>query len=298
MKFFKKMQSMMLLVGVTAVLASCGSEAVGQEDTSAEESTLAMEAYETDDGNLKISLPGDDWTIDESSADFYVFSSSKGLVMISHLENASDELYPEEEDQLDMILDIEGFSSDNYEVDDFSRMQTSSIKTFDAQIHYTDDNTMYSSGILRGVLTKEDVYMASAMLKTDDEKLLKEMQKSLKNYVWSGETVLEPTAEATPEPTAEATPEPTTEATPEPTAEATPELTAEVTPVPESEITAVNKSGYCHSAAYVRDAPDNQSNIIGSVEIGDTVSVTGEIRNWYRISYQGGTAYICKDYVR
>ncbi len=336
MKFkLLKHKGILFAVCTMLLITGCGSSSSGTDSSSSEttESSaadLTMKEYTSKDGTLSISLPGENWELDEDSSDLYVFSSDKGLVMISHSANASDELYPESEDNLGMILEIEGYSSENYEVDDFQRMQTNSVKSFDALIHYTEDSAMYSSGILHGVLSDDDVYMASAMLKDSDESMISALQDSLKNYVWEeqedsstkkskkskkttatptpettkeasqeeAEATAEPTAEATAEPTAEATAEPTAEATAEPTAEATPEATAVVTQVPESEITAVNRSGYCHSAAYVRDAPDSGSNIIGSVAEGDTLTITGEIRNWYRISYQGQTAYVCKDYVK
>lgn len=273
---------------------------------------LSLQEYVTSDGDLTLNLPGDDWQIDEESEDLYIFSSSDGLVMFTHSENASDEMYPSSEGDIGMILDIEGYSSEGYEILEFRRLEAGAMKSFQSVIEYTESGAMYDRGILHGILIGEDVYMASAMLTNQDDTLLEAMKECVYGYVWESEDQLsnpveaivtpEPTSEATPEPTQEATPEPTPEptpeATPEPTPEATPEPTRIVTPVPESEVTALSREGVCHSAAYVRNAPDNGSNVIGSVEEGEKVTITGEVRNWYRISYDGQTAYVCKDYIQ
>ena len=148
--------------------------------------------------------------------------------------------------------------------------------------------------------------MASAMVTKEDEALMEALKSSVYEYSWEMEPSdekKEVTPEVTPEATPEATPEPTPQATPEPTPETTPEPTPQATPepappVPPEDITPVSRSGYCHSPAYVRSGPDNTSSVVGSVEEGQTVTITGEIRNWYQISYGGGTAYVCKDYIQ
>ena len=205
---------------------------------------------------------------------------------------------------------------------EFSRSEVAQMKSYRAVIRYTEENAVYSWGILNGILLGDDAYMASAMVTKEDEALMEALKSSVYEYSWemepsdekkevtpevtpeaTPEATPEPTPQATPEPTPETTPEPTPQATPEPTPEAAPEPTPQATPepappVPPEDITPVSRSGYCHSPAYVRSGPDNTSSVVGSVEEGQTVTITGEIRNWYQISYGGGTAYVCKDYIQ
>ncbi|MGI6011941.1 MAG: SH3 domain-containing protein [Ruminococcus sp.] len=310
----KKVILSFLTAGCAALLAGCSS----QEE--AQETAPAMEEYVSEDGALSVNLPGDDWQIDEDDDTMKIFSSSDGLVMITHTENASDEMYPQSEEDIQMILEIEGYASEGYEVTEFTRSEVAELKSYQAVVHYTEEDAVYSWGILNGMLMGDQVYMASAMVVDESEAMLEAMKSSVYGYSWktdeeekktvtpelTEEPTPEPTEEVTPEPTEEPTPEPTAEPTPEPTAEptpeATPEPTAEPTPeptaVPQEEITPVSRSGYCHSPAYIRNAPNNSSGIVGSVEEGQTVTITGEIRNWYQIAYGGGTAYVCKDYIR
>ncbi|MGI6008184.1 MAG: SH3 domain-containing protein [Ruminococcus sp.] len=314
MKSIKKKVFCSFMAGCAVMAAGCTS----QEDALQE--VPEMQEYISEDGALSVSLPGDEWQMDEDDDTMKLFSSPDGLVMITHTENASDEMYPQSEDDLQMILEIEGYTSEGYEVTEFARSQVANLKTYQAVIRYTEENAVYSWGILKGILLDDDVYMASAMVVPEDEAMLEAMKSSVYDYSWevdekenlvvtpeptpeatpepTSEVTPEPTPEATPEPTPEVTPEPTPEATPEPTPEATPEPTPEAVPVSPEDITPVSRSGYCHSSAYIRSGPDNSSAVVGTVESGQTVTITGEIRNWYQISYDGGTAYVCKDYIQ
>lgn len=260
--------------------------------------------------------------MDEDDDTMKIFSSPEGIVMVTHTENAADEMYPQTEEDIQTVLEIEGYDSEGYEVTEFSRSEVAQMKSYRAVIRYTEENAVYSWGILNGILLGDDVYMASAMVTKEDEALMEALKSSVYEYSWemepsdekkevtpevtpeaTPEATPEPTPQATPEPTPETTPEPTPQATPEPTPEAAPEPTPQATPepappVPPEDITPVSRSGYCHSPAYVRNGPDNTSSVVGSVEEGQTVTITGEIRNWYQISYGGGTAYVCKDYIQ
>ncbi|MFD3446571.1 SH3 domain-containing protein [Microbacteriaceae bacterium 4G12] len=51
------------------------------------------------------------------------------------------------------------------------------------------------------------------------------------------------------------------------------------------------------SSLRVRTGPSTSHTIIGAVTKGQAVQVTGEVQDWYKISYGGQTAYVSKDYV-
>ena len=314
----KKALLALAAAGCAVAVTGCSSQEEVQEEIP------AMQEYTSEDDSLLISLPGEDWQMDEDDDTMKIFSSPDGIVMVTHTENAADEMYPQTEDDIQMVLEIEGYDSEGYEVTEFSRSEVAQLKSYRAVIRYTEENAAYSWGILNGILLGDDVYMASAMVTEEEEALVEALKSSVYEYSWKledteekkeekkeeekkeetkKEATPEPTPEATPEPTPEATPEPTPEATPEPTPEATPEPTPQATPEPappaaEGDVTPTSRSGYCHSPAYVRSGPNNTSSVVGSVEEGQTVTITGEIRNWYQISYGGGTAYVCKDYIQ
>ena len=308
---------------LTLAAAGCAAAVTGcARQENVQEEIPAMQEYVSEDGSLMLNLPGGDWQMDEDDDTMKIFSSPEGNVMVTHTENAADEMYPQTEEDIQTVLEIEGYDSEGYEVTEFSRSEVAQMKSYRAVIRYTEENAVYSWGILNGILLGDDVYMASAMVTKEDEALMEALKSSVYEYSWemepsdekkevtpevtpeaTPEATPEPTPQATPEPTPETTPEPTPQATPEPTPEAAPEPTPQATPepappVPPEDITPVSRSGYCHSPAYVRSGPDNTSSVVGSVEEGQTVTITGEIRNWYQISYGGGTAYVCKDYIQ
>ncbi len=312
MKRSRKILLAALMLGCTAALATgCKDKEV--KDAAAV--TAEPQKYVSKDENMVIYLPDHTWSTDEESNDLHIFTSVDGLIMISHTANEGDELYPEEEADLKKILDAEGYTSVGYEVESFEKNQISSMKSYKAVIRYTDKKATYTYGVLYGTILGDDVYLASAMVLSDDEQTLEAIKKAVYGFEWTpDEEILKPeetkapeedeivtpevTKETTPQVTPEKTPEATPEATPEPTPESTPETTPEATPVPQEEITSLSQTGVCSSPAYVRSGPNTASDILGSLEQGDTVAITGEIRNWYRISYQGSTAYICKDYMQ
>lgn len=51
------------------------------------------------------------------------------------------------------------------------------------------------------------------------------------------------------------------------------------------------------SSLRIRTGPSTSHSIIGHLDKGQTVQITGEVQDWYKISHNGQTAYISKDYV-
>ena len=65
---------------------------------------------------------------------------------------------------------------------------------------------------------------------------------------------------------------------------------------PEYVITDVSKTMYVNSSANVRSQPDKNEDKVGTLSPNDEVKVTGLVDNgWYRVSYNGGEAYIKAD---
>lgn len=52
------------------------------------------------------------------------------------------------------------------------------------------------------------------------------------------------------------------------------------------------------TALNIRKEPSYEADIIGTLERGATIEITGESGNWYIIDYKGGKGYVSKDYVR
>lgn len=51
------------------------------------------------------------------------------------------------------------------------------------------------------------------------------------------------------------------------------------------------------SSLRVRTGPSTNHDVIGGLSRGEVVEILGEVQDWYKISYEGQTAYVSKDYV-
>lgn len=54
---------------------------------------------------------------------------------------------------------------------------------------------------------------------------------------------------------------------------------------------------YCSSPVNVRTLPGMDGEVIGSLESGQKVAVTGKEGGWYEITFEGKKAYVYKDYL-
>ena len=72
--------------------------------------------------------------------------------------------------------------------------------------------------------------------------------------------------------------------------------TAEQSPYSCKDMTATM---YAQSSVNVRDLPDTNGNKVGGLSTNQEVSVTGQCNEtgWYRINYNGGTAYVSNSYL-
>lgn len=79
------------------------------------------------------------------------------------------------------------------------------------------------------------------------------------------------------------------------------ESTESTEPEQQSTYSFTDKSAtmYAQSAVNVRDLPDTNGNKVGGLSTNQEVSVTGQCNEtgWYRINYNGGTAYVSDSYL-
>ena len=107
--------------------------------------------------------------------------------------------------------------------------------------------------------------------------------------------------EETTAPTPEVTEEPSEETTAElETVEATTDQTSEPKPTEEPEYTYTDMTAtmYATQTVNVRDLPSTDGEKVGSLSTNQEVSITGQASTgWYRIQYEGGTAYVSDKYL-
>ncbi len=111
------------------------------------------------------------------------------------------------------------------------------------------------------------------------------------------EVVEEVTEEATE--TEEVTEAPAEEATETPAAEAPAEEPVAEEPASPYSYTELSQTMYAQSTVNVRDLPEQSGAKVGSLTTNQEVTVTGQCNEtgWYRISYNGGEAYVSDSYL-
>lgn len=64
-------------------------------------------------------------------------------------------------------------------------------------------------------------------------------------------------------------------------------------------VSSVSKTGYANvsTSLLIRREPSSSSATIGRYSSGAAIQITGELDNWYRVSYSGKTGYVNKAYV-
>lgn len=317
-KIQKRLAIGCLLAGLALSAAGCQKNTDENEAANILEDTPPVE-FVSEDRLVSIVLPDESWSVDDSTEDLYMFSSSAGMIMLTKMSSAKP-VVPESESDLKIILQKEGYNSENYEVIEYEDWKIAEMTSYRAVVKYNSSKSTYAYGILYATVIGEDEYMASAMLFSDNETQMEHVKKAVYQFKvqpdeadeLEGEPLPEPTAEVTPEPTPEAEPEseavpepeaepepePEPEPTPEPQPEPEPEPQPQPEPAPETEAVPASGTRICASAAYVRSGPNTDSPVVGTVTEGETITIVSEVRNWYGISYGGTVAYVCKDYIQ
>lgn len=66
---------------------------------------------------------------------------------------------------------------------------------------------------------------------------------------------------------------------------------------PSISFTSTSGTGYATDSVNVREEPSTSARVIGSLSEGDSVTITGRGSGWYRVNYNGQTAYVSSSYL-
>lgn len=289
-----KLIAFLIVLGIVGTLGGCQGEKQEETMPTPEAMNNPVE-FVSDSGKMSIMLPDDSWKMAEDTESLCMFSSKQGIIMLSKTQD-TNLVVPESTEDVRKVLQKEGYSSENYEVIEYSEQNIDQLKSYRTVVRYEGDNVFYTYGILYGTILGDKEYMATAMLYGDDEAELERVKTSIYSFeVTPDEMTPEPTKELIPEatPTPEATPEqqatPTAEPTPEPTPQPTPEPTP--TPEPEPIWRTVKQSGN------LRTGPGDAYDLIMTISAGNDVLVYGQENGWYDCEYNGARGYLYKRFL-
>ena len=93
-------------------------------------------------------------------------------------------MYPQREEDIQTVLEIEGYDSEGYEVTEFSRSEVAQMKILSGSHPIHGRECSLFLGDSERILLGDDVYMASAMVTKEDEALMEALKSSVYEYSW------------------------------------------------------------------------------------------------------------------
>lgn len=226
--------------------------------------------YTTSDSKLTITLPDKDWfNIADADSRRTFICDKIGILTIDHSTGGYADVttIPSSEKELEKQLTSRtnaaagGEESEGalYTLVDSQFSSTDVAESFYYEVAYPEGNkTRYE--IVWGMKAPEELYKAIARSYTADESAIDKIRTSVKSIQVSGGNYdgIVRTAGA----------------------------------IDTSETANTGNRYRCIQSANVRDAATNKSNVIGTVESGETIDVLNQTGSWFEFKYDGETAYV------
>ncbi|MDD3220212.1 MAG: SH3 domain-containing protein [Lachnospiraceae bacterium] len=277
-----KKEMKIVLIGLSCLtfLSGCGLDSIimNHKDTSVKQDEEVTSdngesnVYVSNDESIQIDLPNENWlnTADTDRKRNFV-GTNEGMITVEHLTDSFAEAKEVPEDEYDLdnyIEDINASVTDNesgieleYEVLDSDFKDTEYAQTYYFEIAITSANQVRYE-VVYGMKSDVEVYEIVGKSYVDDTVIQSEIKASVDSVkvTETGYRGIIPTTET---------------------------VSAD----------GGNVDIYiCIQSANIRDAGSSNSNVIGSVEEGDKVTVLSEEGNWLKIRYNGETGYVYKKY--
>ncbi|MDD3338508.1 MAG: SH3 domain-containing protein [Lachnospiraceae bacterium] len=280
---YRKFQRGLLLTVILAtVLGTTGCSLIPLKDTTQTNTSTKDEnaadslasddnlLYTTNDSKLTITLPDKNWfNIADADSRRTFICDKIGILTIDHSTGGYADVttIPSSENDLEKQLTskTKAAAGDEenegalYTLVDSQFSSTDVAESFYYEVAYPEGNkTRYE--IVWGMKAPEELYEAIARSYTADEATIDKIRTSVKSIQVLGGNY---------------------------------DGIVRTTGAIDTSETITTKNRYrCTQSANVRDAATNQSNVIGTVESGETIDVLNQTGNWFEFKYDGETAYV------
>ncbi|MCD7716435.1 MAG: SH3 domain-containing protein [Lachnospiraceae bacterium] len=267
------------------------SETESETETETETEFQTDVVYISEDETIRIVLPDSTWKVTQDIDEMRVFSSGAdamiNIVHVSDEDSMSNISVMETEDELEESLSGQ-YSGDNaFEIVSFEERSSSTVETYEYVVKYTDSTSMWAYSVTYGILSvKGDAaYVISGTVTEDDEDLLEAVRLSVESF-----TVLDADSVFSVLPGAVENNETEADTEDEDDSVGSEELAT---------LTAYSSSVtlYASSNVNIRELPGTDAERIGSLILGDAVTVTGETSGWFRVSVGSTVGYVSKAYL-
>ena len=240
--------------------------------------------YISKDKSIRIVLPDSTWKVTQDADEMRVFSSDAAMINIVHAKTESELkrlAVAESLDELQNSLSRQYPEANAFEIEDFEHLSVKELNSYQYIVKYSS-KSMWAYAVTFGILAKEEAYVVTGTVMDDNRALLDAVVESVTSFA-----VLENEVFDLTEPETTETVQSETSATGD--EEANKQL-ANLTVYTETTL-------YAADEVNIRKEPSTNADILGSLTKGDKVTVTGETSEWFRVSINGQTAYISKQFL-
>lgn len=252
--------------------------------------------YTSKDGTVKITLPDNTWKVTQDADEMRVFSSGNdAMINIVHAstEAAMKTLTVQTtKENLQAALLSQYSEASAFNIESYETKTVGSVNVYRYVVRYNADARMWAYAVTYGIVAPDQAYVITGTITDNNTTLLKAVEDSVYSFsVLKDEELKAVTDAMTGESeTASTETKQTTAQTASPTASgenSTLSTYAQQTTMYSADSDVVN----------IRSGPGTDADIVGTLAAGGKVTVTGETSGWYRVSVNGVTGYIRKDFL-
>lgn len=242
--------------------------------------------YTSRDNSVRITLPDNTWAVTNDVDEMRVFQSGEdAYITIVHAdgENAVNTLMVQKsKDALEESLTSQYASSDAFSVESFEAETVGDVELYRYVVKYNSTARMWAYSVTSCIISSDQGYTVTGTVKDDNKILLKAVEDSVDSFTVLSNDTLKTAIDAH------------VNGTTAPTETKSAASAVEKTGLKEYGTTATL---YANDDVNIRLAPGTDSDIIGSLSKGQSVTVTGETSGWFQVNIAGNTGYIRKDFL-
>ena len=247
--------------------------------------------YTSKDGSVKITLPDNTWKVTQDADEMRVFQSGNdAIINIVHADTQTamkslTVMTAREELEASLVKQYQ--DEEAYEIVDYASVtMDDTIQVCRYTVKYNAPARMWAYAVTNAVIDGEDeAYVVTGTVTDDNSTLLDAVKKAVESFrVLNNETLRKVTGEVIT---------------------GTPQVTSEEVKtgtVSAEELESLVEYGssaplVTNDSVNVRLTPGTDGGVLTTLNKGDTVTVTGETNNWFKVDIGGNAGYIRKDFL-
>lgn len=257
-----------------------------KKETEKKQQLITSVDYTSRDNSVRITLPDNTWAVTNDVDEMRVFQSGEdAYITIVHAdgENAVNTLMVQKsKDALEESLTSQYASSDAFSVESFESETVGDVELYRYVVKYNSTARMWAYSVTNCILSSGQGYTVTGTVKDDNKILLQAVENSVDSFTVLSDDTLKTAIDAH------------VNGTTAPTETKSAASAVEKTGLKEYGTTATLCA---NDDVNIRLAPGTDSDIIGSLAKGQSVTVTGETSGWFQVNIAGNTGYIRKDFL-